>query len=149
LPLLRLILSFQLRYTKPGITGQTYPVMTVAEKQQNENTDYQEIIFGHKSAAMQKITPQQNHQLQLVYQQELQKKMEQNKIPMDEIDDLVASLLGVTDDLETLLAEGDFYTDQTAENENNYSSNRRSWKRGKFTKSCLVHYLRSSCFMFR
>ncbi|CAF0897838.1 unnamed protein product [Adineta steineri] len=119
------LLSTLLRYTKPGITGQPYPAKRIVNKPQNENEHYQEIIFGQKSAALQKITPEQNRQLQLVYQQELQKKIEVKKIPSDEIDDLVVSLTVIVDDIKTLLAG----------HENDYSEIRPHWP---LDKSCQI-----------
>ncbi|CAF4114978.1 unnamed protein product [Adineta steineri] len=119
------LLSTLLRYTKPGITGQPYPAKRIVNKPQNENENYQEIIFGQKSAALQKITPEQNRQLKLVYQQELQKKIEVKKIPSDEIDDLVVSLTVIVDDLKTLLAG----------HENDYSQIRPHWP---LDKSCQI-----------
>jgi hypothetical protein len=110
--------------------------------------DYQEIIFGNKSALLQKITPEQNHKLQLVYQQELQKKIEMNKIPIDEIDVLVASLMEIVDDLEKVMAGGDPYADQTTGDQDEYSRTEQRWPLGKFQKIPVIRYL-SLCCMFR
>ena len=57
---------------------------------------------------------------------------------MDEIDDLVASLIMVVDDLETVLAGGDPYANQTTENDDNYLQTRRPWEIGEFRESCLA-----------
>ncbi|CAF4437180.1 unnamed protein product, partial [Rotaria magnacalcarata] len=48
-----------LRYTKPGTTGKTYPETTALPKITKSNDDYEEAAFGHKSIALQKVTPEQ------------------------------------------------------------------------------------------
>jgi hypothetical protein len=98
-------------------------------------------MFGNKSVALQKITPKQNHKLQLLYQQDLQKKIEMNKIPMDEIDVLVASLTMIVDDLVTVMAGGDPYANQTAENQDEYSQTERRWALGEFRKTSIIRCL--------
>ena len=100
--------------------------------QADENADCQTAIFGHPSAALQNVTPQRSRQLQSAYQQELQQEIERKKIPMDEIDALVASLTEILDDLETVLAGGDPYRYQNALSYGDYVTAHRQWKLGQW-----------------
>ncbi|CAF1319644.1 unnamed protein product, partial [Adineta steineri] len=112
------LLSILLRYTKPGAIGRPFSLPRIKRKEEEEKEpkDYQEIIFGNKSVALQKIQPKEIERLQKIYQQELKKKIILNKIPTDEIDGLVASLTKVVDDLK-----------KTLKGEDNQLHTQRTW----------------------
>jgi hypothetical protein len=120
-----------LHHTKPGTTGRTYPQSTALPEINRKDEDYEEAAFGYISLALQKVTPEQRAQRQKKYQEEVTKKMENEKMKDDEINQLVGSLHDVIDYLEKILRGEDPNAGLLVDENNRYSSTQRSWTLGK------------------
>jgi hypothetical protein len=93
----------QLRYTKPGVTGQQYKQIQTAIETNPSDTEYEEPAFGHISLALQKITSTQRKEQEKTYKSQLKKRIEKEKIANDEMNELVGTLILVVEDLEAIL----------------------------------------------
>ncbi len=120
-----------MHHTKPGTTGRTYPQSTALPEINRKDEDYEEAAFGYISLALQKVTPEQRAQRQKKYQEEVTKKMENEKMKDDEINQLVGSLHDVIDYLEKILRGEDPNAGLLVDENNRYSSTQRSWTLGK------------------
>ncbi|CAF4983773.1 unnamed protein product, partial [Rotaria magnacalcarata] len=79
------------------------------------NDDYEEAAFGHKSIALQKVTPEQWRESETAYQEKLAKKIKNEKIPNDEINSSVTDLTAVIEYLEEIVREGVTYSKSHSE----------------------------------
>ena len=84
---------------------------------------------------MKRIDVKQKHQQRLIYEKKLKNTIEKNKIPEDEIDPLVASLITVVNDLEISLGGGNPDTDLVQDNEDFYRPTERPWEFGEYSCS--------------
>ncbi len=138
-----------MRHTKPGITGRTYPQPTVLPEINRNDVDYEEAAFGYKSLALQKVTPEQRIERERAYRQEVAKEIENKKISNDDINDLVASLITVTDYLEGILRGEDIDVELPVDEDNRYSRTQRNWELGKHLKlSNPLINIKISFFLF-
>lgn len=92
---------------------------------------YEEVAFGDKSAALQKVTPEQKHEREKIYQQQLAIKLEKEKISNDDLNILVEGLKEVINDLEEILRQGVRYPWSSAEDDT-YSAPIDQQKLGKY-----------------
>ncbi|CAF1652028.1 unnamed protein product [Adineta ricciae] len=130
-----------LRYTKPGSVGRPYVLPSIAKKEEDQEKEYQEVIFGNKSSALQKLTPNEIQHLQANYQKELKEKIAMNRIPADEIDPLVASLMEIVDDLQSVLRGDDPYINEVQDHQHTYSSPHRSWELDKNCQGVIYEFM--------
>lgn len=93
----------QLRYTKPGVTGQQYKQTPTAIETNSGDTVYDESAFGHVSLALQKVTSAQYNEQKKAYNLQVKKRIEKEKIENDEMNELVGALILVVEDLEAVV----------------------------------------------
>ncbi|CAF2751248.1 unnamed protein product [Rotaria sp. Silwood2] len=122
------LLSKLLRYTKPGITGITYSETHKLSQITRNDEDYEEGAFGHISVALQKLTTEQRAERKEEYQLRLTEKMTREKIPDDEIEELVDVLQVVIDDSERVLQELNVDTKLNANENDTENEIHRGWK---------------------
>ena len=127
-----------MHHTKPGVTGITYPQKTALAKITESKTDDLEVAFGHKSAALQKVTAQQYYERERVYHQQLTQRIQDEKIPIDEVNELVGQLAFVTDYLKEILLGNDLDTALAVNEQNRYLVDEKSWKLGKRYKQIIL-----------
>ncbi|CAF3609150.1 unnamed protein product [Rotaria socialis] len=137
------LLTKLLRYTKPGTTGKTYAETTALPKITKSNDDYEEAAFGHRSIALQKVTPEQRRESETAYQEKLAKKIENEKIPNDEINSSVADLTVVIEYLEEIVREGVTYSKPHSEEHDTYSIGPRGWELDENLISCMQQFSNS------
>ncbi|CAF1314178.1 unnamed protein product [Rotaria sordida] len=125
-----------LRYTKPGITGITYPETHKLPQIIRNDEDYEVEAFGRISVALQKLTPEQHAERKEDYQLRLTEKMAREKIPDDEIEELVEVLQVVINDSESVLQELNDDTKLNTNENDTKNEIHRDWKLGTI-RDCI------------
>lgn len=122
-------------YSKPGTTGKLHPKIEVLPNIIANPLDYEKAAFGYKSMALEQITPAQHLEREQKYQVQKRERIENEKLPDDEIEMLETSLKIVINDLEAMMRGEDPDAESSDQGHDQYSRRYKSWSLSKSFKN--------------